>query len=193
METVGAPVAFDSALYRKVLGQFATGVTLVTTLSGGQPWAMTANSFTSISLVPPIVMVSISHGLTTNESVRQSGAFAVNILAADQMWLAKRFGGRNRPPDQFADVPLEKAATGCPVLRGCLAWVDCALTDQTEQGDHTVFFGTVQEMRLERQADPLLYHNSGYARIEPGPQAPAARSGASDGKLIFFDWEVGDY
>ena len=187
-------MAFGSALYRKVLGQLATGVTVVTPLTdGGAPWAMTANSFTSISLNPPIVMVSVSHGLTTNEAIRRTGTFAVNILSADQMWLAKRFGTRNRPPDQFADVLLHTAVTGAPILDDALGWLDCKLVDLTEQGDHTVFFGGVQDLCLGSRRDPLLYYNSGYARIEPVPQAEPEKVGATDGRLIFFDWEHGDY
>lgn len=186
-------VAFDSALYRKVLGQFATGVTLVTTLSDNAPWAMTANSFTSISLNPPIVMVAVTHGLVTNRAIRESGAFAVNILNDDQMWLAKRFGSRNRPSDQFADVRTDTAITGSPIIQGCLAWVDCRLADLTEQGDHTVFFGRVEEMSLEAHGDPLLYYSSGYARIEPAPRPQPEGVGVAEGKLIFFDWESGDY
>ncbi len=183
-------MAFDSMLYRKVLGQFATGVTLVTTLRDGKPWAMTANSFTSISLSPPIVMVSVSHGLTTNEAIRQSGGFAVNILRADQMWIAKRFASRDKPADPFSDIETHTGLTGAPLLRDCLGWVECRLVDQTEQGDHTVFFGGVEDMSLQNQSDPLLYYSSGYARIEPTPQQ---KVGVAEGKLIFFDWEAGNY
>ncbi len=185
-------MAFDTALYRKVLGQFATGVTLITTALDETPWAMTANAFTSISLNPPIVMVSVMEGETRTHILRTS-AFAVNVLAADQIELAKRFGSRNRPPDQFADVRLRPGVTGAPILEGCLAWVDCRLVDHTEQGDHTVFFGQVEDMRIERQADPLLYYNSGYARIEPARKTRRARDHAVEGKLVFFDWELGEY
>lgn len=186
-------VAFDSALYRKVLGQFATGVTLVTTVTDGEPWAMTANSFTSISLNPPIVMVAVTHGLNTNDAIRQTHAFAVNILSADQMWLAKRFGSRIRPTDQFAGVPMRAGGTGSPLIEGCLGWVDCRLVDQTEQGDHTVFFGQVHDLCLGAHGDPLLYYSSGYARIEPSLRTRRHKAGVSEGKLIFFDWEPGDY
>lgn len=186
-------MSFDSAAYRQVLGQFATGVTLVTTIADGEPWAMTANSFTSISLDPPIVMVSVAHGLTTNDAVRTHKAFAVSILSANQTWLAKRFGSRIRPTDQFSDVPMRSGITGSPIIENCLGWVDCRLSDLTEQGDHTVFFGEVVDLSLGRVEDPLLYYNSGYARIEPAPRAARSRAGTADGKLIFFDWEHGDY
>ncbi len=186
-------MAFDSTLYRQVLGQFATGVTLVTTLSDGEPWAMTANSFTSISLHPPLVLVAVTHGLRTNDAIRRSRAFGVSILAADQMWLAKRFGSRIRPDNQFGDVPMRSAVTGSPLIEGSLAWLDCELADMVEQGDHTVFFGHVVDLSLGRTADPLLYYSSGYARIEPAPRAEQPKAGVPDGKLIFFDWEYGDY
>lgn len=186
-------MAFDSVVYRKVLGQFATGVTLITTKVDGGPWAMTANSFTSISLNPPIVMVAVTHGLTTNAAIKENQAFAVNILASDQTELAKRFGGRNRPPDPFADVKLHMGESGSPLIDGCLAYVDCQLLDHTDQGDHTVFFGEVVDMAIEERGDPLLYYNSGYARIEPTNRKERTADGVHNGKLIFFDWEMGEY
>lgn len=186
-------LSFDSLTYRKVLGQFATGVTLVTTRIGGEPWGMTANSFTSISLDPPLVMVSVSQGLTTNTAIREHGAFAVNILRADQMWIAQRFALRERPPDQFGDFPWREGATGSPILEDCLGWVDCRLHDATEQGDHTVFFGRVERISLAEHGDPLLYYGGAYARIDPVPADQLARSREIGGRLIFFDWEAGHY
>lgn len=185
--------AFDSATFRKVLGQFATGVTLVTTRVGGEPWGMTANSFTSISLDPPLVMVSVGHGLTTNKSIREHGAFAVNILRADQMPIAQLFARRDRTPEQFKDFPWRPGVTQSPVLEDCLGWVDCRLHDVTEQGDHTVFFGRVEDLSFAQYGDPLLYYSGGYARIEPAPIEQLERSGALQGKLIFFEWEEGNY
>ena len=188
-------MAFDSLTYRKVLGQFATGITLVTTtLPTGEPWAMTANSFTSISLDPPIIMVSISHGLTTNQTIRRTGVFAVNILRAEQIELARRYSRRERPPDQFADVTLLRAVTGAPIVDGSLGWLDCRLVDQSEQGDHTVFFGGVESLDLAAQAgDPLLYYNSAYVRIEPDPRAAEQRDAVPESKLVTFNWESGNY
>ncbi len=186
-------LAFDSLTYRTVLGQFATGITVVTTtLPTGEPWAMTANSFTSISLDPPIVLVSVSHGLTTNDAIRRTGAFVVNILRSDQIELARRYSRRERPPDQFGDVTLLKGVTVAPVLDGCLGWVECRLVDQTEQGDHTVFFGGVESIGVsERINDPLLYYNSAYVRIAPESQAKEAETDALDATLVSFDPEAG--
>jgi 3-hydroxy-9,10-secoandrosta-1,3,5(10)-triene-9,17-dione monooxygenase reductase component len=188
-------LAFDSLLYRKVLGQFATGITIVTTrLPGGEPWAMTANSFTSISLDPPIVMVAVSHGLTSNDAIRRSGAFAVNILRSAQIELSRRYSRRERPPDQFADVTLSRAVTGAPIIEGCLGWVDCRLTDQTEQGDHTVFFGTVQALDLAEQlGDPLLYYNSSYMRIRPAPDGDEPGGDSEAAELVLADADSGSY
>lgn len=188
-------MAFDSVTYRRVLGQFATGVTLVTTtLPDGRPWAMTANSFTSISLDPPIVLISVSRGLTTNDAIRTSGAFAVTILRAEQIELARRYSRRERPVDQFADVEMQRASTGAPIIQGGLGWVDCRLGDVTEQGDHTVFFGGVEALHLaESPGDPLLYYHSAYVRIEPDPRGAAAQDGAHEAKLVTFNWEGGNY
>ncbi len=182
-------MAFDSLLFRKVLGQFATGITIVTTtLPSGEPWAMTANSFTSISLDPPIVMVAVSHGPTTNEAIRRSGAFAVNILRADQIELSRRYSRRERPPDQFADLELRREVTGAPIIEGSLGWVDCRLTDLTEQGDHTVFFGTVQAIDLsDRLDDPLLYYNSTYVRIQPASSDTEDEDDAPTAKLLLVN------
>lgn len=176
-----SPATFDGLAYRKVLGQFATGVTLVgTRLPDGEPWAMTANSFTSISLDPPLVMVAVSHGLTSNDAIRRTGAFTVSILRAEQIELARRYSRRDRPPDQFGDVRLVRAATGAPIFDGALGWLDCTLHDLTEQGDHTVFFGRVEALELaDETADPLLYYNSTYARLVAAPGVIGGRDGAA--------------
>ena len=186
---------FDSLLYRRVLGQFATGVTVVTTITGSdEPWAMTANSFTSISLDPPIVLVSVSRGITTNDAIRASGVFAVNILRAEQIELARRYSRRERPPKQFGDVETSTSSTGSLIIAGCLGWVDCRLTEATEQGDHTVFFGTVESLDIaEHGGDPLLYYHSSYSRIEPDPRSLPDEAAAKQGRLIYFDAEAGNY
>lgn len=180
-------MTFDSALFRRVMGQFATGVTLVTTRIGDDPWAMTANSFTSISLSPPIVMVAVSQGLTSNTSIRENQAFTVNVLAADQENLSRRFALRDRPPDQFTDLTLRSGITGSPIIEGCIAWIECKLRDFTEQGDHTVFFGEVVDMSLDDPREPLLYYNSGYARLAPSSLLDSQRRQPWQERLVSSD------
>ena len=149
------------------MGQFASGVTVVTTVSEGKKVGLTASSFASLSVEPPLVLVCLAKKLYTHRAIEESGVFAVNILGAHQLDLGLRFAGmKPEVIDRFADLELGIAKTGAPLLTGSLASVDCRLWNQYEGGDHSIFVGEVQGIVTSSLANPLLYHDRLWRRTE---------------------------
>ncbi len=149
--------------------RFATGVTVVTVRDGDAIHAMTANSFTSVSLHPTLALVSIQNGSTTNEFVERAGIFAVNVLSDRQEHFAKRFARQMpAPPDPFADIPYHAAVTGAPIFDGGMAYVDCKVVAAHLAGDHTIFVGEVLDAGFgsARDDDPLLFFDGQYMSLE---------------------------
>jgi flavin reductase (DIM6/NTAB) family NADH-FMN oxidoreductase RutF len=135
---------FDAADLRRAFGTFLTGVTVVTTRDpDGTPRGMTANSFTSVSLDPPLVLVCIGKGSSNIAAFAAADRFAVNILGHAQSEVATVFSARGI--DRFATVPHREAATGAPVLADCLSWFDCTLHQQVVAGDHLILIGRVED------------------------------------------------
>lgn len=157
------PLEFGSAEFRRALGTFATGVTLITT-AGVHPYGMTANAFSSVSLDPPLVLVCIVEGTAGAEAIEQSGAFAVNILSADQEAISRFFSSRDRPRgwDAFREIPYRLAVTGSPILEGAAGYLDCRLAATHEAGDHVIYVGEVLALDSDRLAQPLLFHGGRY-------------------------------
>ena len=142
---------------RAVAGRFATGVTIVTSVRpSGEPCGLTANSFTSVSLEPPLVLVCVDRRANSHDCIRAAGHFAVNVLGADQRDVAELFWVGDRE-QRFRSLKWEEHRTGSPVLEGALAWLDCRVVDQHRAGDHTIFIGEV-EACAGREGDPLLFH-----------------------------------
>jgi 3-hydroxy-9,10-secoandrosta-1,3,5(10)-triene-9,17-dione monooxygenase reductase component len=149
-----------------VLGHFATGVTVVTGLSGDTPVGFTAQSFTSVSLHPPLVAVCPSRGSISWPLIRGQGTFCANILADDQEALARVFATRGA--DKFRGVGWTPApGSGAPLLDGALAWVDCRLEAEHDGGDHVIAVGRVMDLGLGEGSRPLLFYRGGYGRFEP--------------------------
>jgi hydroxymethylglutaryl-CoA lyase len=150
------------------MGQFASGVTVVTTvLNETTPIGITASSFSSLSLDPPLVLVSIAKKLFTHNVIADSGKFAVNVLCANQLDLGMRFAGMMPEiKDRFADLDTFTAKTGCPILKGTLAWVDCEVWATYDGGDHSIFVGEVRDVDVSDIDTPLLYHNRLWRRSE---------------------------
>lgn len=162
--------------FRRVVGHFATGVTVVTTYDGGRHAAMTANSFTSVSLDPVLVLVAVDRNARFHGAVASAGTFAVNVLAAEQEDLSRWFATRGRPQD---DEHIERwpfsigAATGAAVFDGVLAALECRTWAAYDGGDHTLLVGEVLAMTAPRpDADPLLYFKGVYRRLASGPEDP---------------------
>ena len=153
-------VDFDARDLRRAFGNFATGVTIVTTLDGaGQACGFTANSFSSVSIEPPLLLVSIARAAYGCDIFTRSSGFAVNILAQDQRDLSNRFARAGE--DKFADQDWRAAATGSPILDGVVAWFDCDHFQQVEAGDHIILIGRVLDYRYGTQA-PLGFCRGAY-------------------------------
>lgn len=159
-----AASTIDQAQFRTVLGHFATGVTVITAMYGGAPVGMAANSFTSVSLDPPLVLFCAGKSSTTWPQIEQAGAFAVNILAADQEHVSRLFAAKGA--DRFDGVGYGHGTTGSPLIDGALAFLDCRITAQHDAGDHLIVVGEVVEMGLGGDAAPLLFFRGGYGQLD---------------------------
>jgi flavin reductase (DIM6/NTAB) family NADH-FMN oxidoreductase RutF len=141
-------------------------VTVVTCWDQDRPGGMTANSFSSVSLDPPLLLVSIDLRAASYDRIQRSGGFAVNILSEEQQHLAARFAGRHREmADPFADLTYRRAASGSPLLAGCLAWFDCHLEAVHPAGDHALFIGRILEADFDSRRSPLLFYASDFREL----------------------------
>jgi len=156
----------DASLFRQLLGRFATGVTVITTRNaGGQPEGMTASSVASVSLDPPLLLVSVDHKNVMHEALSRASHFVVNVLAADQEALSRRFAELEE--NRFEGVGFHASRLGLPILDGVLAHIECAKDVVVPAGDHTIFFGLVTGGAVtDRQ--PVLYYRGGYANLSGG-------------------------
>jgi 3-hydroxy-9,10-secoandrosta-1,3,5(10)-triene-9,17-dione monooxygenase reductase component len=155
-----SPTTIDPSRYRQVMGHFATGVTVVTAAIGGVPAGLSVNSFTSVSLQPPLVAICVSRLSTTWRKIRQSGSFCVNILAEDQEDMSRVFAARR--PDKFSGIGWKPAESGAPILNDVLAWVDCRVVAEHDGGDHVVVVGQVRDLEVAREGLPLIFYRGGY-------------------------------
>ncbi|MEI7743772.1 MAG: flavin reductase family protein [Chloroflexota bacterium] len=158
-----------TADFRTVMGQFATGVTIVTALDGDRPQGITVNALTSVSLEPAIVMIALDRKRFIVPAIEASHRYAVNILAEHQQWLSDCFAGANVTPnrDAFCGAPWREGETGLPLIDGAIAALECEVIERFEVGDHFLFVGAVQAVSLaDEDAPPLLYHRRRYLRIE---------------------------
>ncbi len=150
----------DATDLRRVMGYFATGVTVVTAMTDGRPSAMTANSVTSVSLEPPLVLFCADLESDTLRSVRASGAFAINILDEREERISRVFATRG--PKSFQGVGFRSEATGSPVLDDALAWVDCRVFAEHEAGDHSLVLGAIERADARAEGKPLIFYRGGY-------------------------------
>jgi 3-hydroxy-9,10-secoandrosta-1,3,5(10)-triene-9,17-dione monooxygenase reductase component len=155
----------DEARFRQVLGHFPTGVTVVAARPTDQPpVGMAVGSFFSVSLEPALVGFCPGKSSTSWPKIEAAGSFCVNILADDQEDVARVFAGKGE--DKFQSVGWRPAGTGSPVIRDVLAWIDCALEDVHEAGDHFIATGRVHELKVEREGHPLVFFRGGYGSFE---------------------------
>ena len=154
--------------FRDVLGRFASGVTVVTSTNGGAPVGLTCQSFSSVSLNPPLVLFVPATTSRAWPSIHRSGHFCVNFLAADQADLSNQMAGRSA--DKFAGVDwVPTAQTGSPQLAGALAYVDCRIHAVHDAGDHHVVIGRVLELGTGEPGRPLLFFEGSYTSTGPYP------------------------
>jgi len=157
-------VGFDPKEQRRILGRFATGVTVVSTLAGDETWGMTANAVTSLSLNPPLILVAIIRGNATDGYMKISRCFAVSLLSAEQEDLSIRFSGPG--PRDFSDLNVKTAVTGCPVLVDALGWVDCRVVDILAGGDHEIYLGEIVAGEThDHDKKPLLFYSGKYRQL----------------------------
>lgn len=154
----------DPNEFRRVMGQFATGVTVVTSRHGSEQHGMTVNALTSVSLNPPLVLFCADTRTRTYRVVNDSGIFAISILAQDQRPLADLFASRAEV-ERFRGIPTRTGKTGAPILEGSLGWVDCRVVKKIEAGDHVIFLGHVEEVGRGEAAPPLLFYRGTYQML----------------------------
>jgi flavin reductase (DIM6/NTAB) family NADH-FMN oxidoreductase RutF len=152
----------DPQTQRRILGRFATGVTVVTTRGEGTSHGMTANAVASLSLDPPLVLVAVDRGAQMHAQLTACRCFAVNVLGEEQEQLSRRFATRG--PKEFGDLNVIVGETGAPILADSLAWVDCRLTDVLSGGDHDIFVGQIVAGDA-RDGRPLLFFAGKYGRL----------------------------
>jgi flavin reductase (DIM6/NTAB) family NADH-FMN oxidoreductase RutF len=156
-------IALDSELFRQVMGQFATGVTIVTAVDGDEPVGVAANSFTSVSLDPPLVLFCVARSSSTWPRIERARKFAVNILGEHQEEVSRLFAQRG--VDRFAQVDWHEGLGGSPVLHDTMAYLDCEFWAEYDGGDHIIVVGRVLDLGVSRDAGPLLFFRGQYRRI----------------------------
>lgn len=159
-----SPPNFDTAAFRQALGQFATGVTVVTTRApSGQLIGITASSFNSVSLDPPLVLWSLAHKSASMPVFRTNSHYVVNVLSASQHDLCMRFA--TLKGNRFEGVPHAQGDSGMPVLDGALAWFECHNRSRYDEGDHVIFVGEVERCGVHPDAAalaPLVFQSGGF-------------------------------
>lgn len=160
-------MSLDPETLRTAMRQWATGVTVVTAAHQNMRHGMTVSSFTSVSLEPPLVLVSLERGRTTHRLVESSGAFGVSILAHRQREISERFAGRlPELEDRFVGLEAFSLLSEIPLLAGCLAAFDCRVVSSYAAGTHTIFIGEVLAVMHNVSGDPLIYFDQAYHRIK---------------------------
>ncbi len=155
----------DKTAFRNALGSFVTGVTIVTACDPqGDPVGLTANSFNSVSLDPPMVLWSLALTANSLPAFRDAKAWAVHILAADQQTMSDRFARSGA--DKFEGLETQNGPEGAPLIVGCAARFGCRARYEYEGGDHAIFLGEVVDF-ARSSAEPLVYHSGGYGRLMP--------------------------
>jgi len=158
--------AFDRRQFRNALSQFATGVTIITTrLGDGSFLGLTASSFNSVSLDPPLVLWSLASGASSLPVFTGNSHYVINVLAGNQQALAERFS--QRIENRFDGVEFELSRTGLPILKGAAAWFECHNRSRYPEGDHVIFVGEVEHCESNPQS-ALVFHGGRFvATVEP--------------------------
>jgi flavin reductase ActVB len=156
----------ESEMLRQAMRFWATGVTVVTAAHAGIEHGMTVSAFTSVSLTPPQVLVSLAQNTRTHDLVMQSHHFGISILDSTQLDLSDRFAGRVPDDmDRLSGIETQKMVSGTPLLKQGLAQLDCHVVTTLGSGTHTIFIGEVLSARFGNEGDPLLYFNRDYKKL----------------------------
>jgi flavin reductase (DIM6/NTAB) family NADH-FMN oxidoreductase RutF len=158
-------VAIDKSELRRVMGHFATGVTVITTRDeSGHPFGLTANAVTSVSLTPPLILVCVDKSADTYPYFERSKVFAVNILSDTQEGVSRRFATTGI--EKFEGIGYHRTETGCAVLDDAVGHMDCRIVDSYDAGDHTIYMGEVLSADAN-DVPPLLFYRGGYRKLAP--------------------------
>lgn len=152
----------DPALFRSVLGRFATGVTVVTARDERGDHGMTVSAFSSLSLEPPLVLICVAHDATMTPVITSATDFVVNILSDGQEAMSRRFS--SKLDDRFAGLGFTRGERGVIILDEVQAWMECQVVNRYVEGDHTIITGAVERAEAN-DARPLLYYRGGYAQL----------------------------
>jgi flavin reductase (DIM6/NTAB) family NADH-FMN oxidoreductase RutF len=159
-------MSIPSEKLRRIMRKWATGVTVVTAAKGDKRQGMTVSSFTSVSLTPPLILVSLETASATCQLVAETHSFAVSILAENQRETSDRFAGREpERTDRFEGLELHTSPSGHPIPSGTLAFIDCKVVDELLAGTHTVFIAEVRSGDILDQDEPLLYFDRAYRTL----------------------------
>lgn len=153
--------------FRKAMGAFATGVTIITVDLAGEVHGMTANAFTSVSLDPMLVLVCVDHSTRTHAHLHAKKRFGINVLGEDQRAISEYYARPERTHEHAeaeAGAQFDRTSHGTPMLRGALAYLECRLESVQEAGDHTIFIAEVEDVELG-EGDPLLFFRGRYRKI----------------------------
>ena len=158
------PARVDQAHFRRTCARFPTGVTILTVVDAeGAPHGMTASSFTSVSLDPPLVLVCVDHRATVMEHLQRCQHFGVNVLSEEQHELSARFARRGEA--RFDGVPWNRGPQGVPLIPEALAWFECGMHRMVDAGDHAILIGEVLSAG-HQEGRPLVYFGSRYHRLD---------------------------
>jgi 3-hydroxy-9,10-secoandrosta-1,3,5(10)-triene-9,17-dione monooxygenase reductase component len=150
---------------RTALGNFCSGITVVTAMDHDQPVGFTCQSFSSLSLDPPLVSFNPARTSTTWPKIRAGGVFAINVLSSDQVAISSAFAQRGA--DKFRGVKWEAGPLGAPLIHGVLAWAECKLWAEYDGGDHTIVAAEVLNLKASSTAGPLLFYQGEYHLLNP--------------------------
>ncbi len=166
-KTVNPTMSLSQTEFRNAMGQFATGVTILTVDLDGQVHGMTANAFASVSLDPLLVLVCVDHNARTHAHLHAKKRFGINVLCENQQAISQYYAQPVYAHDRAeasAGARFERTQHGTPVLHGALAYVECKLVSTHEAGDHTIFIAEVEDVVM-REGKPLLFFRGSYRRI----------------------------
>jgi flavin reductase len=158
-------MSLSPAEFRKAMGCFATGVTIITLDLEGEVHGMTANAFASVSLDPPLLLVCVDHSARTHAHLHAKKRFGVNVLAENQRVISEYYAlPVHEQAEEKAGARFDRTAKGTPILHGALAYLECRLQSAEEAGDHTIFIAEVEDV-VVRQGDPLMFFRGRYRKI----------------------------
>jgi flavin reductase (DIM6/NTAB) family NADH-FMN oxidoreductase RutF/DNA-binding IclR family transcriptional regulator len=184
---VSGTLTIEPDWYRRVLGQYPTGVCVITAdAPGAGPSGMVVGSFTSVSIDPPLIAFYPAKSSTSWPKIEAAGSFCVNILGADQEDICRTFSAK--AANKFEKVPYHRTPqTGSPIIDGVVAWIDCGIEMVQDAGDHVLVLGRIRELHLEEPRLPLLFFQGGYGRFSPLSLAASNASGSLTTPLRYVD------